>query len=138
MALNAAAWVWGVSRVVARAGAAAILPRALARTGRGGLPRRALLLLAGLFGLALTVLVLVPGILVDAVAAASAIFIVLCLLCIVSHLRVRGLAPRPLANLLLLAPLAASLVESGWRSVYGAAVLVAALAAQLVRRRRGT
>ena len=136
-ALNTVAWVWGVSRLVARAAAAAILPRALARSGQGGVPRRAVLLLGGLFAVTLTVLVAVPGILVDAVAAASAIFIVLYLLCIVSYLRVRGLAPRPLANLLLLPPLAGSLVQSGWRSLYGAAMLLAALAAQLVRRRRG-
>ncbi|HEX8862733.1 MAG TPA: APC family permease [Actinomycetes bacterium] len=137
MVLNAVAWVWGVSRVVARAAAAAVLPRALARTGRGGVPRRAVLLLGGLFAVTLTVLVAVPGILVDAVAAASALFIVLYLLCIVSYLRVRGLAPRPLANLLLLPPLAGSLVQSGWRSLYGAAVLLVALAAQLLRRRAG-
>jgi amino acid efflux transporter len=98
-------------------------------------PRRAVLLLGGLFAVTLTVLVAVPEILVDAVAAASAIFIVLYLLCIVSYLRVRGLAPRPLANLLLLPPMAGSLVQSGWRSLYGAAMLLAALAAQLVRRR---
>jgi amino acid efflux transporter len=134
-ALNSVAWVWGVSRVVARAGAAGILPRALARSGQGGVPRRAVLLLGGLFAVTLAVLVAVPGILVDAVAAASAIFILLYLLCIVSYLRVRGLAPRPLANLLLLPPLATSLVQSGWRSLYGAAVLLVALAAQLVRRR---
>lgn len=139
MVLNAVAWVWGVSRVVAEAGAAAILPRPLARTGRGGVPRRAVLLLGGLFAPALIVLVLEPGILVDAVAAASAIFIILYLLCIISYLRVRGLRPRPLANLLLLLPpLGASLVQSGRRSLYGAIVLFAALAAQLVRRRRST
>ncbi|HEX8927432.1 MAG TPA: amino acid permease [Actinomycetota bacterium] len=136
-ALNTVAWVWGVSRLIARAAAAAILPRALARSGQSGVPQRAVLLLGGLFAVTLTVLVAVPGILVDAVAAASAIFIVLYLLCIVSYLRVRGLAPRPLANLLLLPPLAGSLVQSGWRSLYGAAVLLAALAAQLVRRSGG-
>jgi amino acid efflux transporter len=136
MALNTVAWVWGVSRLVARAGAAAILPRALARAGPDGVPRGAVLLLGGLCSVTLTVLALLPGILVDAVAAASAIFIVLYLLCTVSYLRVRGLAPRPLANLVLLPPLAASLVQSGWRSAYGAAVLAVALAVQLARRRR--
>jgi amino acid transporter len=135
--LNTVAWVWGVSRLVARAGAAAILPRALARTGPNGVPRGAVLFLGGLSAVTLTVLALLPGILVDAVAAASGIFIVLYLLCIVSYLRVRGLAPRELANLVLLPPLAASLVQSGWRSAYVAAVLALALAVQLARRRHG-
>jgi amino acid efflux transporter len=92
------------------------------------------LLLGSLFTVVLTVLAEVPGILVDAVAAASAIFIVLYLLCIVSYLRVRGLVVRSVVNLLLLAPLAASLVQSGWRSLYGVVVLVLALVAQLVQR----
>jgi amino acid efflux transporter len=136
MALNAVAWVWGVSRLVAAAGGAAILPRALARTTEHGVPRRAVLLLGGLFAVALTVLVLIPAILVDAVATTSAIFIVLYLLCIVSYVRVRGLAVRSVANLLLVVLLAASLAQSGWRSVYGVVVLVLALVAQLVQRQR--
>jgi amino acid efflux transporter len=136
MVLNAVAWVWGISRLVAAAAGSAALPRALARTTGHGVPRRAVLLLGGLFAVALTVLVLIPGILVDAVATASAIFIVLYLLSIVSYVRVRGLAVRSVANLLLLVPLAGSLVQSGWRSVYGLVVLGLALVAQLVVRRR--
>jgi hypothetical protein len=85
----------------------------------------------------LTVLGLVPGILVDAVATAGAMFILLYLLCITSYLRVRGLSPRSAANLLLLLVLAASLARSGWRSVYGLVVLLLALVAQFLQRRRG-
>ncbi len=137
MVLNAVAWVWGVSRLVAAAAGAAVLPRGLARTTEHGVPRRAVLLLGGLVTVGLVVLVLIPGILVDAVATAGAIFIVLYLLSIVSYLRVHGLTVRSVANLLLLVLLAASLVQSGWRSVYGVVVLIAALVAQLVQRRRG-
>jgi amino acid efflux transporter len=137
MTLNAAAWVWGVSRLVAAAAGAAVLPDALARTGDRGVPRRAVLLLGGLFAVTLTVLGLLPGILVDAVATAGAIFILLYLLCIASYLRVRGLSPRSLANVLLLLVLAASLVRSGWRSVYGVVVLLLALVAMVLQRRRG-
>src|SRR5919201_4204292 len=68
MTLNAAAWVWGVSRLVAAAAGAAIVPDALARTDDRGVPRRTVLLLGGLFALTLTVLGLLPGLLVDAVA----------------------------------------------------------------------
>jgi amino acid efflux transporter len=134
--LNTVAWVWGISRLVATAAGAAILPRALARTTDRGVPRRAVLLLAGPFAVTLLVLVLLPGILVDAVAAASAIFVVLYLLSIVSYLRVRGLGARSAANLLLLVLLAGSLVQSGWRSLYGVIVLALALVAQLLERRR--
>jgi amino acid efflux transporter len=137
MVLNAVAWVWGVSRLVAAAAGAAILPHALARTTRHGVPRRAVLLLGGLFAVTLAVLVLIPGILVDAVATTGATFIVLYLLSIVSYVRVRGLAVRSVANLLLLVLLVASLVQSGWRSVYGVVVLALALVAQLVQRHRG-
>jgi amino acid efflux transporter len=137
MTLNAAAWVWGVSGLVAAAADAAILPYALARTGDRGVPRRAVLLLGGLFAVTLTVLGLAPGILVDAVATAGAIFILLYLLSITSYLRVRGLSPRSVANLLLLVVLAASLVRSGWRSVYGVVVLLLALVAQFRQRQRG-
>jgi len=137
MTLNAAAWVWGVSRLVAAAADAAILPDALAGADDRGVPRRAVLLLGGLFAVTLTVLGLVPGILVDAVAAAGAMFIMLYLLSITSYLRVRGLSVRATANLLLLVVLAGSLVQSGWRSVYGVVVLLLALVAQFLQRRRG-
>jgi amino acid efflux transporter len=137
MVLNSVAWVWGVSRLVAGAADAAILPRALARTGRHGVPRRVLLLFGCLFAITIAVLAAVPGILVDTVATASAIFILLYLLCIVAYLRVRGLSPRSAANLPLLPLLAASLARSGWRSVYGLVALVLALTALLVQRRRG-
>jgi amino acid efflux transporter len=136
MTLNAAAWVWGISRLVAAADTA-ILPDALTRTGDRGVPHRAVLLLGGLFAVTLTVLGLVPGILVDAVATAGAMFILLYLLSITSYLRVRGLSLRSAANLLLLMVLAASLVRSGWRSVYGVVVLLLALVVQLLQRRRG-
>ena len=137
MTLNAAAWVWGVSRLVAAAADAAILPDALAGADDRGVPRRAVLLLGGLFAVTLTVLGLIPGILVDAVAAAGAMFIMLYLLSITSYLRVRGLSVRATANLLLLVVLAGSLVQSGWRSVYGVVVLLLALVAQFLQRRRG-
>jgi amino acid efflux transporter len=135
--LNTVAWVWGVSRLVAAAAGAAILPRALAQTTEQGVPRRAVLFLGSLCAVALTVLVLFPGILVDAVATASAIFIMLYLMSIVSYVRVRGLTVRSVTNLLLFLLLAASLVESGWRSLYGVVALVLALLAQVFQRRRG-
>jgi amino acid efflux transporter len=136
--LNTVAWVWGVSRLIAGAADAAILPRTLGRRTDRGIPRRAVLLIGGLFAPVTMLLTAAPHLLVDAVAATSATFIVLYLLSIVSYIRVRGLALRSLANVFLLALLAASLEQSGWRSVYGVVVLLGALAAQFVQRRHVT
>ncbi|XVV01060.1 APC family permease [Actinosynnema sp. CA-248983] len=138
MVLNAVAWVWGVSRLVQGAGASGILPRSLAVTTSSGVPRRAVFLLSGLFLVVGAVLTIWPGAVVDAVATASAIFIVLYLLSIVSYARVRGLTVRSVLNLALLLVLAASLVQSGWRSLYAVVVLAVALAVQVVRSRRGS
>jgi len=114
----------------------AFLPRKLAVTTESGVPRRAVFLLSGLFAVVGTVLVIEPGVVVDAVATASSIFIVLYLLSIVSYARVRGLTVRSVLNLLLLAVLGASLIQSGWRSLYAVVVLAVALTVQVVQSRR--
>jgi amino acid efflux transporter len=136
MTLNAVAWVWGVSRLVAQAGAHRILPAWLAVLASNGVPRRAVLLLTVLFALTTTVLAGFPGLLVDAVTTASAIFILLYLLSILSYVRIRGLTARSAPNLLLLVVMVISLVETGWRTAYGLVVLAGALITQLIRRRR--
>jgi amino acid efflux transporter len=136
MVLNAVAWVWGVSRLVQGAAVSRILPAPLAAADRTGVPRRAIALLSGLFAIVTTILAIFPGLVVDAVATASAIFIVLYLLSIVSYARVRGLTVRSALNLLLLVVLGLSLVQSGWRSIYAVVVLVVTLVIQLVRQRR--
>lgn len=135
MVLNAVAWVWGVSRLARGAAAAGILPAPFAVTGTSGLPRRAIGLLAGLFAVVGTVLAVFPGIVVDAVATASAIFIVLYLLTILSYARVRGLGLRTVLSALPLAVLGLSLLQSGWRSLYAVIVLSIALVIQLARER---
>jgi amino acid efflux transporter len=133
--INATAWVWGVSRLLAGAGRSRIVPPALAHTGSAGVPRRAVLLLASLFAITLALLLLIPAIVVDAVATASAIFVILYLLTIVSYLRIRGLSLRSGSNILLVLLFGASLVESGWRSAYGIIVLLLSFGAQLAQRR---
>lgn len=135
MVLNAVSWVWGVSRLIVDASSQSVLPAWFAVTNSAGTPRRALALLAALFAVVLTVLAIVPSIVVDALATASAIFILMYLLCIVSYLRVRGLTVRSGLNAVLLVVMVASLVQSGWRSLYGAVVFVFALAVHLAIRR---
>lgn len=136
MVLNAVSWVWGVSHLVVGAGRSGILPAALASTTGRGVPRRALGLLAALFLVVGTVLAAFPALLVDALAATSATFVVLYLLSIVSYARLRGRTVRSALNLLIGVVLLACLVESGWRSLYGIAVLTVAFAVSLLRGRR--
>lgn len=130
MVLNAVSWIWGVGQLVVTAGRTANLPARLAARSPRGVPRYAIGLLAALFSVSTAVLAVVPGLLVDALAAASATFIVLYLLCIVSYTRMRGLTWRSAANLLVLVVLVASLLDSGWRSLYGLLALGVALAVQ--------
>jgi amino acid efflux transporter len=134
MTLNAVAWVWGVSRLVATAATRGALPTALAPPAAGDagdpVPRRAIGLLAALFAVSGTVLALAPGLVVDAVAAAGATFVVLYLLAIVSYARARGVTFRSATNLALLAVLAVALVQSGARGLYGPALFAVAFAAQ--------
>lgn len=136
MVLNAVAWVWGVSQVVSGAARSGILPRQFGVTGADGAARPAITLLALLFTVTGAVLVAFPDRLVDAVATASAIFILLYLLSIVSYLRVRGLTVRSGLNALLMVVMVVSLAQSGWRALYGVVVLVGALLVQLEQRRR--
>ncbi|OQO94665.1 hypothetical protein B1813_00725 [Saccharomonospora piscinae] len=136
MVQNAVSWVWGVSQLVVGASRSAILPAALARTTARGVPRRALGLLAVLFLVAGSTLAAFPALLVDALAGTSATFVVLYLLSIASYLRLQGPTVRSVLNLLIGVVLLASLIESGWRSLYGIAVLAVALSVTLVRRRR--
>lgn len=136
MALNAVCWIWGVSQLVVGASRSAILPAALASTTGRGVPRRALGLLAVLFLMVTTVLAAFPALLVDALAATSATFVVLYLLSIASYVRLRGRTIRSALNLLVGVVLTASLIESGWRSLYGIAVLAAALTVSLLQGQR--
>lgn len=136
MVLNAVSWVWGASRLVADASSRSVLPAYFAVTDSAGVPRRALALLAGLFTVVLGVLAIFPSIVVDALATASAIFILICLLCIVSYLRVRGLTIRSGLYAALLVIMVVSLVQSGWHSLYGVMAFLVTLTIHLTMRRR--
>ncbi len=139
MLLNAVAWVWGVSGVVGDAARNRMLPRRFTPADdSGGVPRRTAALLTGLFSVTFVVLVLFPELVVDATAAASAIFMILYVFAIVSYIRVRGVTVRSMLNLALLVVMVASLAQAGWQSVYGVVVLLAILTAQWVQRRHGT
>jgi amino acid efflux transporter len=126
--LNSVAWVWGVSNLVRDAATNGSIPAVFARVDHRGVPRHALALLAGLASIGCIVLAIRQDWIIDATAAASAIFMLLYLMTIVSYHRVRGVSWRTLANDALLVIIATSLVESRWVVLYGVFVLVAALA----------
>jgi amino acid efflux transporter len=134
MVLNAVAWMWGVSRLLAGAARSSNLPRSLAKTTPDGVPRRALTVIGVLCAATTAALAARPALLVDALTAASATFVVLYLLSVVSYLRVRRLGWRRTPQLLLLALLTATLAQSGPRSLYGIAVLAATYLLQFIRR----
>lgn len=127
MSLNAVSWTWGVSQLIADAASRGVLPSALQRVNARQVPTRALAALAVLFAASLGVVTAFPGILVDALAAASSIFILMYVLCIVAYLRVARFGWRPLLNALLLPIMVAGLAQSGWRALYGVGMLVLAL-----------
>ena len=135
MLLNAVAWVWGVSQLVGDAAETRLLPARFARTSTHGVARPALGLLAVLFTPACLLLAWRPSLAVDTAAAASAIFMLLYILSIISYVRVRGLTLRSGTNLALLLVIAVSLVGSGWQALYGVVVLAVVLAVQLIQRR---
>lgn len=132
MLINAAAWVRGVDRLVAGAAREGRLPRHLVRVRAA---RTALL--ACLFALSLLALTVRPDLVVSALAASSAVFVIIYLTCTVAYVRVVGLTPRSCLNALLVPAMLLTLVESGDRSLYGVTVALACLAWCFSGRRRG-
>ncbi len=128
--LNAVAWLRGVGLILASAAREGLLPSAMAGRDPAG-PRRAILVLA--VGVTVTVVFLsmVPAAVVPALAAASAVFVVIYLICIVAFVRINGPGWWTAAAGALIPLMLLTLVRSGWRASYAAAAFVAAL---LIRR----
>jgi amino acid transporter len=133
--LNVLAWVRGCALVLEDASREGIvLPGLLVSPGEA--PRRAIGVLTGGFAVTLTVLTIWPGLVVDLLAAASAVFVMIYVLCIVAYLRSRPAPGWAVANVLVLGVMVVMLVGSGWRAAYGLVVFaVAALVAGPVHRR---
>lgn len=132
MLINAAAWVRGVDQLVAGAARDARLPAVLAHAP---LPRA--VLLAALFGVSTVLLTIRPDLIVPSLAASSAVFVIIYLICLAAYVRVVGFTPRSVLNALLVPAMLATLVDSGERSLYGAAVAIVCLGWCFARRRRG-
>ncbi|MGW9002155.1 APC family permease [Brevibacterium casei] len=133
MTLNAVAWVRGVAYVLDSAGREYALPSLL--TSRSPVPRRAVVLLCGGFTVSCTVLALRPDLVVDMLAGASGVFVIIYLLCILAYIRTAGLRVWSAANLALVPLFTWTLIASGSRAILPVAVLTAAAAVVWLRSR---
>lgn len=117
MVINAAAWVRGVDHLMTTAARAADLPSRLATH-----PLHRTAVLGCLFTATLVILTVRPDLTVAALAASSAVFVLIYLICTVAYVRAVGVRPRTVLNALLLPAMIITLVASGTRSLYGVAV----------------
>ncbi len=136
LALNATSWLWGMSRLVHASARAGRLPGWFAHLNRRDLPARAIVALGTAFVAVTVVAAAVPGLLVGALTAASSVFLVLYLLCVVSYLRVEPQRGPRLAYGLFLVVLVVLLASVGAKALYPAAIFLVALLASVLRARR--
>lgn len=132
MALNAVAWTRGVGIVISAAAADGLLPRAFA-AAPDATPRRAVLLLSAGFTVTLTILLVRPDLVVDMLGAASGVFVLIYIMCIVAYVRTAGLRVWGVANLLLVPLMAWTLISSGSRAIFPVAVLLVAAVIAVIR-----
>jgi amino acid efflux transporter len=134
---NTASWLWGTSRLVFASARAGRLPGWFATLDARGIPRRAVLALA-LPGTALMCVTwFLPGLVLPFVVGASAIFMFLYLLALVSYIGVQHALGRRIGAALLAVAMGGILVTRGWYLVYPLAVASATVGVSLLRRRSG-
>jgi amino acid efflux transporter len=136
MQLNAASWLWGMSRLVYASARTKRLPRWFAHLDSRGLPRRAILLLGIVFVVMTGITAIFPNLLVDVLTVASSVFLFLYLLCLVSYLRVTRSPGKRLIYGALFVFLLATLVSVGLKILYPITVFLLALFASIMRERR--
>ncbi|HEY3993682.1 MAG TPA: amino acid permease [Ktedonobacteraceae bacterium] len=135
MQMNAASWIWGMSRLIYASAQARRLPRWFAHLDSRDLPRRAILLLGVLFVAITGLAVIFPDLLVTILTIASSVFIFLYVLCLVAYLRLtRSIGKRLLYGAFLLF-LLVTLASVGLKIIYPIVVFLLALLASLVRER---
>lgn len=136
MQLNAASWLWGMSRLIHVSARAGQLPRWFARLDGRDLPVRAIAALGAVIVAVTLVAAVVPGLLVGALTVASSVFLFLYLLCVVSYLRVEPGRVKRLAYGVFLVVLLATLASVGLKILYPSIVFLAAVCTSMWRERR--
>ena len=135
MQLNAASWLWGMSRLIYASAQARRLPSWFNRLDRHGVPRRAIVLLSVIFVIITVINTVLPALLVNVLTIASSVFLFIYLLCLFSYLRfTRGIGKRIIYGALSLF-LIATLVSVGLKILYPLLIFAAAFVASLIRER---
>ena len=138
MQLNAASWLWGMSRLMYASARTKRLPAFFAHLDRRDLPRRAILVLGIAFVAMTGMTALFPNLLVSVLTIASSVFLFLYLLCLLSYLRVTRSAGKRLVYGVFFLFLLATLLSVGLKILYPMAVFLLALCASIMRERRLT
>jgi amino acid efflux transporter len=132
---NATSWIWGMSRLVYASASADRLPRFLARLDDSGVPHRGVALVGGVLIVVTSLFALVPGVLVQALITASAVFALLYVLCVVSYWRCERSILKRAAAAGVLAVLLTALAGAGWRVAYPLVVFALSLGVSALRER---
>lgn len=85
--------------------------------------------------MSLVILLVRPDLVVDMIASASGVFVIIYIMCIVAYVRTAGLRVWSVANLALVPLMAWSLIASGPRAIFSVAVFLVAGAVTLARAR---
>lgn len=136
MQLNAASWLWGMSRLLYSSARTKRLPGFFAHLDSRGLPRRAILLLGIMFVGMTGMTAVFPNVLVSVLTVASSVFLFLYLLCLVSYVRVTQSSGKRLVYAVLFVFLLATLLSIGLKILYPIGVFLLALVTSIVRERR--
>jgi amino acid efflux transporter len=138
MQLNAASWLWGMSRLMYASARTKRLPAFFAHLDRRGLPRRAILVLGIAFVAMTGMTALFPTLLVSVLTIASSVFLFLYLLCLLSYVRVTRSAGKRLVYGVFFFFLFATLLSVGLKILYPLAVFLLAWCASIMREGRLT
>ncbi len=136
MQLNAASWLWGMSRLLYASACTNRLPSWFAHLDGRGLPRRAILVLGIAFVVITGITAVFPNVLVSVLTVASSVFLLLYLLCLLSYLRLTRSTGKRLVYAVFFIFLLALLLSIGLKILYPIAVFLLAWGASMVRERR--
>jgi amino acid efflux transporter len=134
--LNAASWLWGMSRLLYASASMGRLPHFFAHLDSRGLPRRAILLLGSAFVVMTVITAVFPDLLVGVLTVASSVFLFLYLLCLLSYLRITQNYGKRLVYGVFFLFLLTTLVSIGLKILYPIGVFLLALLSSIVRERR--
>jgi len=136
MQLNAASWLWGMSRLLYSSARTNRLPGWFAHLDGRGLPRRAILVLGSAFVVMTGLTAVFPNVLVSMLTVASSVFLLLYLLCLLSYLRLTRSTGKRLVYGMFFLFLLATLLSIGLKILYPIVVFLLAWCASRVRDRR--